>query len=157
MKEYFGRENNMTKAKTAHRTHRIRKEAKSKTNSIFYCSFKSYAIALSVSAVLLFAVSYIAYSAADPAAVVDASAYICLAVSSLVGGVISASLCRENAIAVSASSGGMYVLSLLIMALACDNINSPLLMLLGYGASVALFIFGAWLFSKATQRKRRRR
>ncbi len=146
----------MTKTKTARTRHR-RKE--SEAASLFSVSAKSYAVSLCISALLLLAFSYIAYMTADPAAFVDGAAYICLALSSLAGGIVSAVTGKENASAVAAASGGMYVLTLLIFALATDNINSPLYMLLGYGASVALFVLGALLWRRlaATKRRRRRR
>ena len=144
----------MTKTKTARTRHR---KSESEAASLFAVSVKSYAITLCISALLLLAFSYIAYMTADPAAFVDGAAYICLALSSFSGGVVSAATCKENASAVAAASGGMYVLTLLIFALATDNISSPLYMLLGYGASVGLFVLGALLWRRLTATKRRRR
>ncbi len=144
----------MTKTKTAHRH---TKKAESEATSLFFVSAKSYAITLCVTALLLLVFSYIAYKSSDPASFVDTASYFCLAISSLAGGVVSAAGARERAVSVAACSGGMYVLTLLLMALATDNINSPLYMLLGYAASVLLFVVGAMLWCKLTGGRHRRR
>ncbi len=144
----------MTKTKTARRH---QKKAEGEGVSLFFSSLKSYALTLCSSSLLLLLFSYIAYKTRDPAAFVDMAAYLCLGLSSLLGGVLSAAGARDDALLASLCSGGMYVMTLLLMALATDNINSPLYMLLGYAASVLLFVIGAFIFTKLTQRRRGRR
>ncbi len=144
----------MTKTKP---TRRHKSKTDSDGASLLFVSAKAYAITLGVSALLLLLFSYIAYMCSDPAAAVDISAYLCLALSSVFGGIIAAVYSQGKETLSAVCSGGMYVITLLLMALATDSINSPLYMMLGYGISVLLFVLGAYAYKKLTTRRRRRR
>ena len=115
-------------------------------------ALKSFALTLTVTALLLVAFTVGAYSFADPGAVTGTAALICLAVASFAGGIISSVIARQNAMLVSCMAGGMFV------ALAFDSINDPLLMMCGYAASFALHCLGTVAASKLSGgRKKRRR
>ncbi len=121
-------------------------------------ALKSFALTLTVTALLLVAFTVGAYSFADPGAVTGTAALICLAVASFAGGIISSVIARQNAMLVSCMAGGMFVALLLILALAFDSINDPLLMMCGYAASFALHCLGTVAASKLSGgRKKRRR
>jgi len=145
----------MTKHKAAQRQY---SHADTSATPLFSASVKCFALTLCISALLLLLFAYIAYSFDDPASAVDGASYICLGLSSFAGGICAAVMSRENSGAVSLISGGMFVFTLLIFALAFDSINSPVLMLLGYAASVALTFLGALVTRKLCgDRKKRHR
>ena len=145
----------MTKHKAAQRQY---SHSDTSAAPLFSVSVKCFALTLCISALLRLTFAYIAYSFDDPASAVDGAAYICLGLSSFAGGICAAVISRENSGTVSLISGGMFVCTLLIFALAFDSIGSPLLMLLGYAVSVALTFFGAFLTRRlyGTRKKKRR-
>ena len=127
------------------------------SGATFILALKCYAFTLCISALLLLSFTLVAYGFEDPGSLVDSSAYICLGLSSFFGGVLCTAQTREERGRICAISGGMFVATLVILALAFDNVNSPVGMIVGYAASYALYILGAELAWKAVFSKKRKR
>ena len=119
------------------------RETDTGSSRMLVCAIKSLCTTMIASCLLIFLVASVACSMDDPVGVVDACAWICLGVASLIGGIAAALICKENSTAAAMVSGGMFVLLLLTFAFAFDSINSPLYMMVGYAISLLLHYLGA--------------